>query len=605
MSRAALLIGVSKSGDLPELQAVEDGIDAMAAWAHSQPDMAENITIVTDKDTSVTVERLEDAIDAILAAGPPEQLIVYFAGHGFSKSTSEYWLLSKAPRRVGQAIDLTASLEFARRVGVRHVVFISDACRTAPEGINAQPVTGTSLFPNIDVYGKTWIDLYYATRVGDPALEIQDKDVSAERYTSLFTSVFVRALLGDPSELLTAATDGGPDGALTTWTLSENLPGLVTSELVSRDLDFRLVQEPEGRIESGTTSVISKVTLKRGAKLSETPRTADRVNVVQQINESLHQLIEDGLDGATLDRVLTHLDTLRPVDEEPTTVVSRLSETTATLSPTFGAPHHETGSGLKARGGNTIAEVMVGGGDAFDVRPDGAATHIADSQLAVNSLVTFTSGHLAVIPLLEGWFAVMTFDDGGTNLIAVDYEPMDYHPRYPEVADTIDSRRSIRALVTAASREGALNPDLGVQQDLDRWLGNADGLDPTLAIYRAYAPSIGDGHDNAADREADRQLRTYTTGLQAVLFDLVMLGRRAAAMDGDSAARLRLPSGADGRTFPAFPMLTQGWPLQRVYGPELPASLATLGEHVVSSHWTLFAPTAEPLLLDAFTQGDL
>jgi len=280
MPRAALLIGVSQSGDLPKLQAVEDGIDAMKAWAYGQEDM-EQVVAVTDADEPVTIRRLTMVIRDIVESGPPEQLVVYFAGHGMSKSTEEYWLLSDAPEMVGEAIDLRASSELARRAGIPHVVFISDACRTAPEGIKAQAVTGTALFTNIDVFGRTWIDRYFATAVGDPALEIKDKESSAGRYSSLYTSVLARALMGDPSSLLTPV-EGKREGELLSWTLSENLPELVQGELERRNLDLKLTQAPIARIESGEVGVISRVKVKRSASLHASPRTSTSLDAVRQ-----------------------------------------------------------------------------------------------------------------------------------------------------------------------------------------------------------------------------------------------------------------------------------------------------------------------------------
>lgn len=599
MPRAALLIGVSQSGDLPKLQAVEDGIAAMTAWAHSQSDI-EQVVAITDADEPVTIMRLTKAIMEIVENGPLDQLVVYFAGHGMSKSTEEYWLLSEAPKMSGEAVDLRASSEFARRAGIPHVVFISDACRTAPEGIEAQGVTGTPIFTNSHVFGRTWVDRFFATAVGDPALEIKDKDVSAEQYSSLYTSVLVRALMGDPSSLLTPV-EGKREGELVSWALSENLPHLVRDELDRRKLGLKLAQAPMARVESGSVGVLSRVKVKRSVSLHADVPTATSLDPVDATNRAMHELLAaGGATNATADRIAVQLAETRAANGDTMTATEdRMVATTNALSSGFGAAHHETGSGLKVRGGNSIDAVLVPGGKA-NWWADGAATQIPSP---VNSLVRFTSGHLAVIPLFTQWLAGLTFNDDGTNLVAVDYEPMDYHPRWDEIGGRIDAHRSLRSLVTAASREGALHPDAALQDDLDEWLDSVDGLDPTLAIYRSYAQPVDDVVANPARREADRELRLFPKGMNAALFDLVMLADRHSTMHGGQANALASMTLV--RVFPAFPMLTQGWPLQRVYGPPLPLSLERLGEHVVSSHWTLFAPAAEPMLHDAFTHGEL
>lgn len=601
MSRAALLIGVSQSGDLPKLQAVEDGVAHMTAWAHSQDDMSQ-IVPVTDAKDPVTIDRLLDEVDGIMKAGAPEQLVVYFAGHGFSKTINEFWLLSKAPKRTHEAVDLTSSSELARTLGIPHVVFISDACRTAPEGINAQAVEGSPMFENGDAFGTTWVDRYYATRPGDPALEIKDKDTSVERYSSLYTTVFVRALLGKPSTLLVPAPEKD-EAHLLTWTLSENLPDLVVDELKRRKLDLKLTQAPQARIESGSVGLISRVDLKRAGKLTANPRGAEAIDITEQTNRSLRYLLEGhGAPPPTADIVVDRFTTVRSASGAPDSDdADRLVATTRQLSLDFGAAHHETGTGMKVRGGNTIVEVQLTDGMA-DWWPEGARTQLPNGVPAANSLVRFASGHLAVIPQFYSWLAALTFDDVGTNLVAVDFEPMDYHPRWDEIADTIEAQRSVRAFVAAASREGVFSPTDPVQDDLDRWLTQVDGLDPTLAMYRAYAQSPSEA-GNPARSEAEKELGPTPAGLEAALFDLVMLSDRQDAAQGGAPGQLA--AATMGNVFPAFPMLTQGWPLQRVYGPALPPSLHRLGEHLASSHWTLFEPTAEPLLLDAFSNGEL
>ena len=101
------------------------------------------------------------------------------------------------------AVNLLGSVEAARRSGVGHVVFISDACRVAPEGIQAQNVFGVDIFPN-DGAGRTKpVDQFFACLPGLVATEIKDPAAAANGYRALYTSALVEALSGDRPEVST------------------------------------------------------------------------------------------------------------------------------------------------------------------------------------------------------------------------------------------------------------------------------------------------------------------------------------------------------------------------------------------------------------------
>ena len=42
-----------------------------------------------------------DAVEALIKKGVYDQLVIYFAGHGFAMQYAEYWLLSNAPKKAG------------------------------------------------------------------------------------------------------------------------------------------------------------------------------------------------------------------------------------------------------------------------------------------------------------------------------------------------------------------------------------------------------------------------------------------------------------------------------------------------------------------------
>jgi hypothetical protein len=61
MERAAILIGVSRTGQLPALQATSEGVRKMTAWARSQG--IARLRVITDEDgTRVTLDAIKRAV---------------------------------------------------------------------------------------------------------------------------------------------------------------------------------------------------------------------------------------------------------------------------------------------------------------------------------------------------------------------------------------------------------------------------------------------------------------------------------------------------------------------------------------------------------------
>ena len=118
VKRALILIGVHKTGGgLQPLRAVGDCIASMEQWAKRQGIPPELIASLDDfDDRKVTVSAILDATKEF-GDGSVEQLIVYFAGHGFVGSLGEYWLLSDAPEDGNAAVNVYGS-ELAARSGI-------------------------------------------------------------------------------------------------------------------------------------------------------------------------------------------------------------------------------------------------------------------------------------------------------------------------------------------------------------------------------------------------------------------------------------------------------------------------------------------------------
>jgi hypothetical protein len=170
MQRAAVIIGVNKSGNLPVLQAAVASAREVEQWAVQQK--FSDVTVITDEAAPVTLQRIKDAVKAVVDKGTVDQLLVYFSGHGVNIRYGEYWLLTDAPLDSQAAVNVDGSVTLARQAGIPHVVMVSDACRTAADGTQAQGVTG-EIFPNKPIIGpERAVDLFFATMLGAPALEL-------------------------------------------------------------------------------------------------------------------------------------------------------------------------------------------------------------------------------------------------------------------------------------------------------------------------------------------------------------------------------------------------------------------------------------------------
>jgi hypothetical protein len=208
MIRAGVFIGVDKTGNLQQLQDAATGARRMYEWALAQGMVDQtHAKLLTDAGgKKVHTDLIYDAIKEIIDGPGVDQLIVYFAGHGVNISRSEHWLLTDAPVRANAAVNVSGSVELARYCGIQHVAIISDSCRVAPDGIQAQNVRGVDVFPNDGTGGRAKpVDQFFACFLGKTAAEIKDPATAAGNYTALYTNALLDALKGARPDVLEPA----------------------------------------------------------------------------------------------------------------------------------------------------------------------------------------------------------------------------------------------------------------------------------------------------------------------------------------------------------------------------------------------------------------
>jgi Caspase domain len=242
MTKAAIVIGVNKTGDLVKLKDAAAGAVRVAAWLASEGYQTRCL-IDEEMPGALRPVRSHDIFAAVESALSPtcEQLVIYFSGHGYLNDGSEHWLLSDAPSNPNEAISVEENIQLARDCGVPNVVFVSDACRSTPQSIKADRVRGTLIFPNTGVSAtkRSDVDRFFACLPGDPAYEVA-VDKSSGVYSALFTHCLQDAYLDTP-KAETLNIEGVE--VLTNRKLKKLLPGLV--EARANEYSATLFQKPD------------------------------------------------------------------------------------------------------------------------------------------------------------------------------------------------------------------------------------------------------------------------------------------------------------------------------------------------------------------------
>jgi hypothetical protein len=601
MARAAILIGVQKAPALAELHAVWEGVDAMQAWAEQQ--QIDFVKIITDRTEKVRGYQISDAVaELIKPENRIEQLLIYFAGHGINRNYSEFWLLSDAPSDPNAAVNVAASIQRARYSGVRHVVFISDACRTAPSSIQASGMMGSVIFHNPPGGDSGDVDVFYATWLGEPALEISDPQVAAREFLAVYTDVLVGALGGEQDDLV--EHDDSGKRLIRPRPLSDFLKHELPIRVYNMTTRNPRSQKPEAVICSDNQAWLSAiaddvapVAVRRAAPTPESVAHADFINqgmenitvttreVLENPDVNVETLFTKGPPGVARPRS----DATAPPELD---VVTNLREryanqVLATTSP-FGKRAFETECGFNVRGAKFVS--CIGHNANYDIIDDGNTIRAyVEPGRVVSTLIRFESGDGVLLPAIGQFVANLTID--GTNLIDVTYEPAENSPRWPGFAAHEKQIRRLRAVVASSTRMGTFRLEGDGAEKIARQMQIEKGLDPTLALYAAHAYRSQGQQQRLGDMADFMQ-----SDLGMCLFDIALMAGRFNGQQIGSVDDVR----------PTLPMLAQTWPLLPAYDATLPAPLADLPRHVMSdSLWTVYDDEGTELISPFIESGDI
>lgn len=586
MKRAAILIGVNKTGNLPVLNDAVRGAKRMAQWALDQGIPKELVFTLTDERAPVEVGAVKRVVRQLVEAGTIDQLIIYFAGHGVNIRYGEYWLLSDAPIDTQAAVNVEGSIVLARQAGIPHVVMISDACRTAAEGIQAQYVTGSEIFPNDPVGGpEQAVDIFFASTLGKPSLEVQNPSDSVKAYEALYTGVLLNELQGNnPATIEQAQLDGEAIYVIHPRPLKKALQAELTQRLTELDLHTKVSQIPDARITSDMDAWLARVSApataqirKRGfgfavgKSFSPVGSMASPATLHTASDKLLKEAL--GLGAAHPDSGETVDDPYRAADD-----VELVRGAQVGASP-FGPTHFETRCGFKIRGA-TVAEAMSGFAQAQILDSMGEMVRVGNVQgPAASTLLVLRNGSSVLLPAIEGFVAGLTF--AGEELIDVSYEPSDNTSLWHDYEYRRQELSVLRGVIASAARLGVFKLDGDNAFELARRMQYSKSVDPSLALYAAYA-----FHDL---QRADliHEMTYFLRGqLNMAFFDLGLLGGYLE----------RKNSASDPEFYPCLPLLAQGWALLSAYRVSLPAELQGIQRYLMSSLWTQFTPQGTTIL---------
>ncbi|WP_316164561.1 MULTISPECIES: caspase domain-containing protein [unclassified Bradyrhizobium] len=571
-ARAAVVVGVNKTGALPVLRAAVSGAKAVAAWLCSE---GFEVKLIVDETGPVTADSVKRAVFELVDRGTLTHLVVYFSGHGVCVGFNEYWLLTGAPRDASEAVTLMESWELAHRSGIPNVVFISDACRSIPE-YQTSLLTGTLIFPIATAPGTGGkVDRFLATEPGQSSIEAS---AAAAAYDSIFTSAFLDAYK-HPRQDMVRQIDG--QSVVPNYLLEDYLRKEVPLRLARIDLKHR--QVPEARIESRDNFYIGRA-LQTATADAGTPIAPENIRIFDVANREFARSSLGTL-GPLRD---IYASALKQVADETGFTDAKISISQAKSTLAFDA---ETGFAIN---GATVRHARSTGRTVIDIMADRVAPALvrvtpADRRPAAVALM-FEDGSGTVLAALPGFIGTITVEGG--RVTSLTYEPSVRGGRPAASGDQKTQLDELHALVGAAAKYGAFRIE-GSEQERARSAERLasqvrvmKGIDPTLGIYAAYA---------YADANLVDQVRSVQSfmkeDLGSNLFDVALLANR---LTGTRAGDPNDP-------VPFCPMLTQGWQLLRVKEVALPEAISQARYHLREALWTTFDPQGMKLVLNYMT----
>jgi hypothetical protein len=600
---AAVVIGVDKAGSLVKLKGAASGAQEFSDWLTGQ---GFETKLLTDATAPLGVSEVYSEVAKFINRGTLDQLVIYFAGHGFINNYSEFWMLSTAPDNPNEAISLRESIELARLAAVPNVVFISDACRSRTDSLGTQFVRGSLIFPNVSGTPQRPgdVDVFLATLIGDASFEVP-VSTSAPQYQGIYTATFLSAF-SNPDDTMVRTVKGVR--VVPNNRLKDYLEREVRKRATRASIQLR--QIPDTRVVSGDDWYIGKVNVAANSptpapSASSSPAPSASSSPAPSASSSpapspvqratIQDVAQAELAKAGIPQV--HARGLPRSAIEQAGRETGFEAASASIRRPVNLARLELESGFAVTGASVRAAWAH---PSVNVEPrygeDEERASIIEVQLsrkpAASVAIEFADGTGTVVAALNGFVGKIAVEDG--RVVNVSYVPTPSNYRSHEYAENRSRIANLHAIVATAARFGVFRIEAGAnREESGETLANKirilKGVDPTLGLYAAYA------YADAGVQDQVRSVREIMHGdLQVDLFDVAML-----------ADKLRDKIADEVHSFPFCPMLSQGWNLLRVKDVRLPEDVVAARDHLRQALWTTFKPQGFELVSHALRDGRL
>ncbi len=627
-------IGVDNVQGMIPLTGAAAGAEEFAEWAKSQN---YNTSTFTDKgERKVLIRDISEEVSRIVDSRTCTKLIIFFAGHGFLQSpTQEIWLLSDAGKYPDESINVVSSREYARASGIPYIVFISDACRAIPSDLRFTGNGGT-IFPNGNYdLEDSKLDLFFATRPGDPAYEVSSEK-NRKRF-GLFTEAILDILKGDCPEALSFE-----DGLLTMSypnysqlkSSSANNHFNPTHQTVKTpfiepplkkllkqkcsEVKATLTQNPQIIVQSqanqphlsifpiGETPKRPTTVVGLGKKANREDQSffgivANVSNVVQSLSNNNRGFIAEqdptiGFEneGGFTD-ILSSVETFERVDSQHQISFdpqSRLITNANKIFDATGKRSFETMTGFTVVG-ERVKDVLVYQ-NRVEIFKQYGGTHVRIlDDLLSSALILLPNGCSIPVAVMRGYIGTLVFHKH--RLLTINYTPSENNYRlYEEYRKKEEEIKFLRSFVASAANEGfeygqifetdRLGDGRDRRFDVGSFLRGPKYLDPSLGMYAAYA------YLQAGKIEDIESVHSYMSDDNYLIpFDVAMLaGKINRSME-------RLAS--------FCPMLSLGWAYRNKFESSLHPMIIKASQYLVPGLWTTFNGEGTQLLKNAVQQN--
>jgi hypothetical protein len=568
ITRAAVVIGVDQPQGLPKLHAAVSGAKMVADWLENEQHF--KVARLTDDRQPVSGADIFRAVDHFVQLETVQQLVVYFAGHGSVVGFGEFWLLSEAPHNPNEAVFFPDTFDLSRSCNIPSIVFISDACRSTSQSLNAQHMRGQLIFPNLgsDAHVHTKVDKFLATWVGSAAFEVKD---TAGKYNGLYTACFLDAY-NDPYSDIVKEIDGVlvvPNQNMDPY-LSKIVPARASA--ASSEID----QVPYSIVEAGPDVYIG-----RAAKNPPPTRRLDSFVAIPTISHvATREFKNFGLDIGTVSAnfragEVNQIAGLADFDRDRNLILNARGPNVfkyGTGVNVFGARVRTVAASKNIRA--EILRLSDGPSEPTVIQVDPGT----DRQGTV--VIEFEDESGTVLAAIRQFVANVVVDGG--KVANVSYVPGEIGEQLNRTESSFPQQDQLHALVAASAKLGVFQiggptetREVNARRFADT-VRQGKSADPTLGIYAAYA------YAEVGLSQQVRSVYEIMKGNGIELFDVAML---AGALSGRV---LWGPSSDRDLPAPFCPMLSQGWGLLKSRNVRLPEELVNARDHLRRALWTTF-----------------